>query len=384
MIKPNYKNGSIVNLVSSIKKALGGKSKYKPLKDFDISHLSNKNIVLIVIDGLGYNYLKTYGKNSFLYKNLKGKMTSVFPATTVAAMTTFSTGFAPQQHALTGWFMFLKEIGMVLRILSFTSRAGDLKLGAGGIEYNDIYNVKSFCEDLKITSAVVMDREYIGSSYTCLSNRGAKRIPFSNLSGFFRQIKKALSVGTERKYVLAYWAKLDSLCHKGGTKSREARKHFDELDNKIRLLTGGLRNQNTTIIVTADHGLIDTNEKSKVIELKKHPQFVETLAMPLTGEPRVVYCYVRPQKVKQFETYVRTNFGKCCEIYKSDELIKNNYFGLYKQNPKLKDRIGDYVLIMKDNYIMKDFVLGEKRKIDIGHHGGVSEEEMFVPLVVIE
>lgn len=36
MHKPNYKNGSIVNLMSSIIKKLGGKSKYNPLKDFDI------------------------------------------------------------------------------------------------------------------------------------------------------------------------------------------------------------------------------------------------------------------------------------------------------------------------------------------------------------
>jgi hypothetical protein len=39
---------------------------------------------------------------------------------------------------------------------------------------------------------------------------------------------------------------------------------------------------------------------------------------------------------------------------------------------------------MKDNYIMKDLVLGEEQNIYIGNHGGVSKEEMFVPLVVIE
>ena len=135
MYKPNYQNGSIVNLMSSIKEVLGGKSRYKPLDIFDFSNISKKNIVLIVIDGLGYNYLTKYGKDSFLYKNLKGKMTSVFPATTASAMTTFSTGLAPQQHALTGWFMYLKEIGAVSVILPFTSRAGDLKLTKGKIKY---------------------------------------------------------------------------------------------------------------------------------------------------------------------------------------------------------------------------------------------------------
>ena len=383
MYKPNYQNGSIVNLMSSIKKVLGGKSKYKPLENFNFSNISEKNIVLIVVDGLGYDYLKKYGKDSFLYKNLKGKMTSVFPATTASALTTFSTGLAPQQHALTGWFMYLKEIGVVSVILPFTSRAGDLKLWKGKIRYKDIYNERSFFEDLKAISISIKHKAYIDSEYSRLVDKGAKKLSFSNLNGFFRQINKALHLTKNRKFILAYWAELDSLCHKKGVDSKEAKKHFDELDKKIKSLSQSLKNKNTAIIISADHGLIDTKEKDKIIELKNHPRFVETLAIPLSGEPRVVYCYVKPRRVRQFENYVKTEFKNFCDMYKSDDLIKNNYFGLFEPNEKLKERIGDYVLIMKKNYIMKDLVLGEKRNIFIGNHGGVSHEEMFVPLIVI-
>ena len=49
---PNYKDGSIVNLMSSINKAFGGRSSYQPLKNFDIADISKKNIVLIIIDGI--------------------------------------------------------------------------------------------------------------------------------------------------------------------------------------------------------------------------------------------------------------------------------------------------------------------------------------------
>ena len=73
----------------------------------------------------------------------------------------------------------------------------------------------------------------------------------------------------------------------------------------------------------------------------------------------------------------------CCEIYKSRELIKNNFFGLFKANARLADRAGDYILIMKENYIIKDFVAGEDHDIHIGNHGGISKEEMFVPLIII-
>lgn len=370
--------------MSSLKRALGGKSEYEPLKDFNISALSKKNIVLIVIDGLGYDYLAKYGKDSFLYKNLKGKMTSVFPATTVSALTVFSTGLAPQQHALTGWFMYLREIGMVSAVIRFTSRVGDFKLWKGKVQYKDIYNEKSFFEDLKVASVSIKHKDYVDSEYSRLVDKGARKLPFSNLNGFFMQINRALRINGDRKFVLAYWADLDSLCHAKGTDNQKVRKHFHELDRKIESLARLLKKRNTTIVVSADHGLIDTKEKNKIIKLENHPQFVETLAIPLSGEPRVAYCYVRPQKVKQFENYVKTKFERCCEMHKSDDLIKNNYFGLFKPNKKLKERVGDYTLIMKENYIMKDLVLGEERRIYIGNHGGMSKEEMFVPLIVIE
>lgn len=384
MYKPNYKNGSIVNLMSSIKRAFGGNSQYEPLDNFDFSNFSSKNIILIVIDGFGYDFLTKYGKDSFLYKNLKGKMTSVFPSTTASAMTTYSTGLAPQQHALTGWFMFLKEIGAISVILPFTTRAGNLKLSEGKIKYRDIYNEKSFFDDLKVSSFSIKDKAYIDSDYSRLTDGKAKKLPFSNLNQFFKQINNALNAVKERKYIFAYWAKLDAVCHEKGTDSIEAKKHFDELDKKIKSFSKSLKNKNATLIISADHGLINTKEKNKIIELKNHPKFVETLAMPLSGEPRVVYCYVKSQKIKEFENYVKTEFKNSCDLYKNSDLIKSNYFGLFKPNEKLKDRIGDYILIMKENYIMKDFVFGEEQHIHIGNHGGVSKEEMFVPLIVIE
>ena len=114
-----------------------------------------------------------------------------------------------------------------------------------------------------------------------------------------------------------------------------------------------------------------------------HPKLVETLTLPLTGEPRAVYCYVRPSKVREFKHYVKTELAHCCDLYKSENMIDNNWYGLYTPNQRLEERIGDYVLIMKDNYIMKDVLLGDELKIHIGNHGGVSREEMLVPLIVI-
>ena len=117
---PNYKGKSIVNLMSSISNSFGKKHKYSELISLNSDELKKfKNVVLIVIDGLGYNYLKKQ-KDSFLLENLKSNITSTFLSTTACANTAFLVGYPPQQHALTGWEINLKEIGTITKILPFT------------------------------------------------------------------------------------------------------------------------------------------------------------------------------------------------------------------------------------------------------------------------
>lgn len=173
---PNYKDGSIVNLMSSIKKAFGGKSLYQPLKNLDVAEISDKNIVLLVIDGLGLEFLKKYGKESFLHKNLYGEMTSVFPSTTASAMTSFAIGVAPQQHGLTGWFVYLKEVGTVAAVLPFTSRVGEFNLNKTGVNYEDIFNEKSFCEELKADSFLLKHKSYSDSAYSLSVSRLCRQL----------------------------------------------------------------------------------------------------------------------------------------------------------------------------------------------------------------
>ncbi|MHA2208716.1 MAG: alkaline phosphatase family protein [Candidatus Thorarchaeota archaeon] len=121
-VKPNYTGGGIVNLMSSIASAVGAKSPYPEMTEDWLSGIENsKNIVLMAVDGLGYEYLLKHGKDTVLASSTRGSLTSVFPPSTGSAITTFITGLPPQQHAVTGWYVFLKEYGMMSRILPFTS-----------------------------------------------------------------------------------------------------------------------------------------------------------------------------------------------------------------------------------------------------------------------
>lgn len=377
---PNYKDGSVVNLMASLEKALGGKPMYKPLKLLPPKELSSKNIVLLMLDGFGYEWLRKHGKGSTLMKHLRGKMTSVFPSTTASCVTTFSTGLAPQQHAITGWFTYLRELGTVSAILPYVTREGRIPIKADARRF---FDQSVLAERIQASRYNILPEDLKETKVTRALARKARLIPYKGLQSYFREIKRVVSLRTKRKCVYAYWPEFDSLCHHYGTRSKEVASHFRNLDTRFASLVSALEGTDTTIIVTSDHGLIDT-PKSKLILVEKHPQLAETLALPLCGEPRLAYCYVYPKKAKQFEQYVKTHFKDCCLLYKSKDLIKRGYFGLFKANPKLFERVGDYILIMKENCTIKDFVPGEPRKVHKANHGGVSKEEMYVPLIVAQ
>jgi len=134
-------------------------------------------------------------------------MTSVLPAITVSTVTSFMTGVAPQQHAFTVWFMYLKEIGAVSVILPFTTRVGDFSLDKK-VKYKDIYSQKSFFEGLKANSFSLKHKNYSDSAYSLLASKGSKRLSFSSLSDFFRQIENTMKKGKRRKFMLDYWVNL--------------------------------------------------------------------------------------------------------------------------------------------------------------------------------
>ncbi|HLC71504.1 MAG TPA: phosphodiesterase, partial [Candidatus Nanoarchaeia archaeon] len=99
MIIPHYRHNNIVNLMSSILESSGSKSLYPTLSSLPPAEIKKyKNIVLVVIDGRGQDQVASLPKESFLKRNLQGKLSSVFPPTTTAAVTTFLTGVAPQNH----------------------------------------------------------------------------------------------------------------------------------------------------------------------------------------------------------------------------------------------------------------------------------------------
>ena len=100
IVLPNYEH-SILNTVTSILKYYNVETKHKSLKNLD-ERLSKKyrNVVLIILDGMGDNILKDISENGFFRKNKLDCVTSVFPSTTSAAITTYYSGKPPYETRL--------------------------------------------------------------------------------------------------------------------------------------------------------------------------------------------------------------------------------------------------------------------------------------------
>lgn len=383
MILPDYHGGSIVNLMASIGGALGSENPiYAPLRQLEPAALAEaRSIVLLVVDGLGYEYLTRAGAGGALHRHLRGRITSVFPSTTATAITAFLTGLAPQQHGLTGWHTYFREVGVIAAVLPFRARYGGPSLSEAGIGLPALLGPRPLANRLRVPSHVVSPERIIHSEFNRAYSGVAQRHGYNAVGELFTAVERLLRQGSERKYIYAYYPDIDALGHEHGIGSRAVADLFAELDAAFGRFLAAIAGTGTAVVVTADHGHIDSGPE-RVIELDDHPGLAETLVLPLCGERRAAYCYVHPDREKQFLDYVATELGRYASLHASADLLRQGWFGLGQPHPRLLERIGHYTLVMKENYAIKDWLPSERHHVHIGVHGGVSEQEMYVPLIV--
>lgn len=100
IVLPDYEN-SILNLINSILHYYHVETKYNGIDILDQKlEKKYKNIVLIILDGMGENILNAISPNGFFKKHQERKITSVYPSTTTAAMTTYYSGKPPIETRL--------------------------------------------------------------------------------------------------------------------------------------------------------------------------------------------------------------------------------------------------------------------------------------------
>ncbi len=377
-MRPDYGGGSLVNLVASIAEARGGVARHAPLKTLSAAELAHaRHVVLVLIDGLGDNYLARKGAGGELARRRKGALTSVFPSTTASAITTSYTGCTPLEHGLTGWFTYFGEAGCVAAPLPFRSRGDNLPLRARGFTPERAFPAPPLFESLEVRSIVVTHRDIVDSDYNVRHCAGAERRAYSTLDELVDQVEAAVKSGPQRKFVYAYWPDYDAVSHRFGSQGAAALAELEKIDAAFGRLLARLSGTESVVLASADHGFIDVSPDES-LEL---PAFLcAQLRFPLCGERRVVYCYAHDPK--SFAEQAKHWLGERAEVMPSRALVDEGWFGPGEPHARFAERIGDVALVMRGHWTVKDWTPGEPRHLHIGNHGGTSDDEMLIPLIV--
>jgi hypothetical protein len=370
---PDYKKNNLVNLVNSIISGFGGKTSHPHFKYLAKEIKQSTNVILLVIDGMGSDVIEKIGKTNFFLRNKVQNLTSVYPPTTTAAITTIFTGLSPKEHGLLAWTMYFKEVDEDVMILPYKTTEGKTPRKKILPKMISIFN------KIKAEKHIIMPQKMLQSPYNHSFIKSAQQWKYRNFNGMLTKIKDAIKSSSKKKYVYAYWPKYDLTCHQFGKESKDAKEHLKKLNLALEKFVKKIRGTNTLLLITADHGFI-TSGKKRTVELSQHATIRECLSRPVTGEPRSAFCYVYPEKRQLFEKYVKHKLSKYCQLYKSKDLVKKGFFGEGKAHPHLLDRLGDYVLITKENYIFTDTM----KHFFKGHHAGLSKEEMTIPLIKVK
>ena len=379
MRQPDYAGGGLANLIATLVEACGGAPRHAPLAALPASELAPaENIVLLIVDGLGDRYLAREGAGGALLARRRGAITSVFPSTTASAITTSYTGWTPLEHGLTGWFTLFGEAGCVGSPLPYQRRGEKSALAA---EPARLYRAGPLFDGLARRPLVVSYRPILDSTYNVHHCGRAERRGFDTLAGLVAETVAAVKSGADRKFIYAYWPEFDAISHRYGNASGEARAQFHAVDAAFGELMAQLAGTDTAVVVTADHGFIDSTG-ADALELADAPGLAALLRYPLCGESRAAFCHVQPGREPEFMARARAWLGERARVCLSAALVEEGWFGPGDPHPRLAERVGDVALLMHGCATVKDWLPGEPRHRHIGHHGGTSEDEMLIPLIV--
>lgn len=144
-VKNNY-NECLTNFACSIRKYFELSYTHNTMDYIDkiLDEYKPKNVVTILCDGMGSNIIdRMLDKEAFLIKNRLKTITTVFPATTVAATTSVRTGLNPCETGMLGWDMYYKDIDKIITVFK-NSEKGDIEYKQldEAIEYNNKHMIR--------------------------------------------------------------------------------------------------------------------------------------------------------------------------------------------------------------------------------------------------
>lgn len=395
-IHPAYDGLSILNLPGSLSKWFGAES--LPHQAIDIPALDDlaggiQQVVCVLIDAVALHRFQQWvnqPKNRlapWIDRGVMGTLTSIVPSTTSAALTTLWTGRSPAEHSVLGYEIFLKEFGLIANMINHAPTAFE---GRAGLLYNAGFNPDHFLpvdtlgphfRRADVDTHAFLHYSIIGSGLSRMHYPDVSTHSYAYPSDLWIAARDLANQQLEnRRLIWVYYGGVDSLSHRHGPDSEQAQAVFhdftgtmvSEFLEKIDAIASG----KTLVILLADHGQL-TTRKDPHFELQNHASLARRLHMAPTGENRLAYLYVKPGQSAAVEEYLERTWPGAFTVIPSSQLLEAGLFGPGNPSPNTLDRLGDLsVITHQDAYLW----WAPKENPLIGRHGGLSAEEMLVPL----
>lgn len=379
IIMPNYDN-CILGTITSILKYYNVETNHKSSKKIDeiLQQKDYKNVIFLVLDGLGEHILNKDLPNGYLKNNQIDCVTSVYPSTTTAALTTYYSGKPPYETGWIAWSQYFKEYGRAVDMFSHNESYMREPIKNPLMDvFKTIVNYESIFEQIEKASkdvkAYELEPEY--------AERRAKRsIRANNLDELIMDIQDICN-DSDKKFIFAYSDNPDGLLHKYGVESKEVKEFLIEAESKIQDMCNKMEDD-TIVIITADHGHKDIE---KAYTLLDYPEIQECLIMPASLESRVLTFWVKEGMEKIFEERFNKIFKDEFWLMTKDEFLnKYHFLGFGKKHLKIDDFIGNYIaLSVAGSIIRLETFLAEGKPVKKSTHCGLTKEEMEIPIIVI-
>jgi hypothetical protein len=406
-IKPRYGSYCFADLPSTLKYLLTGVGAPSLAPDvLERFEPRYETVILFFIDSFGWRYIEQYGDDYPFLRRLAqegqiSKLTSQFPSTTAAHVTTIHTGLPVGQSGAYEWQYYEPLVDAVIAPLLF-SYAGTRQrdtLNATQFAPARLFPYTTFYQDLAlcgVESTIFQHREYTPSTYSDVVFQGARVMPYNTLPEALVNLQLCLAQHHTPAYYFLYFDKIDALSHQYGPSSPQLEAELDMfLTAMDRLFDRKLRGQQsrTLFVMTADHGQIETDPNT-TIYLNREGRFaglntyLETnrngdLLVP-AGSARDFFLYVKDELLDEAHAFLTERLSDAADVVQTEWLIDAGYFGPPPMSDFFLKRVGNLVILAHGNQTVWWYEKGKFEQRLHGIHGGLSRQEMEIPLCLYD
>ncbi len=394
-VKPKYDSGGFAGLPAAIQSFFNGG---KPFPQFQGDY---DNLILCFIDGFGWRHYEKFASHPLLERFTRDgaavKLTAQFPSTTSGHTTCIHTGLNVGQSGIFEWNYYepLLDAMIVPLLFSFSGATERDQLKTTGIDPKKLYPTGTIYQKLQtlgVTSTVFQHREYTPSTYSNIVFEGATPRGYKSLPETLVNMSLALHNAKGKNYFFFYYDKIDSISHDYGPESPQVAAEIDMFLYSLEryFLSSTLAKGKTLLLLTADHGQSEVDPATTVYINKACPgieKYIKTnrkgqLLVP-GGSCRDLFLYIKDEMLDEAQHILARELLGKADVVKTEDLIAQGYFGP-EISEAFRARVGNLVILAYRHESVWWYEKGKFEQKYYGHHGGLTPQEMEIPLLGLE